>query len=265
MNAGPEHSLADRGVLVTGGLGALGTAVVERLTAEGARVIVNDLAPHPPVEFSGQGYVQGSAVTGADAARIIDETARLLGGPPHVVCCHAGIVRSAPVLEYDVADFEAVLQTNLTAQFALAQAAARLWVHHDLPGHLIFTGSWVQDVPWPGVAAYSAAKAGLKSLMRSFARELAPHGIRANGIAPGIVGAGMALKQWNTEPDYRARASRAIPLGVLQSPDSVADAVAFLASDRAHYMTGSTLLADGGASLYPMDETMPASAATTDD
>ena len=264
MNTGPEQPLAEKGVLVTGGLGALGTVVVERLTAEGARVIVNDLAPEPPVKFSGQGYVQGSAGTSADAARIIDETARLLGGPPHVVCCHAGIVRSAPLLEYDVADFQAVLQTNLTAQFALAQAAARLWVHHDVPGHLIFTGSWVQDVPWPGVAAYSAAKAGLKSLMRSFARELAPYGIRANGIAPGIVGAGMALKQWNTEPDYRARASRAIPLGALQSPDSVADAMGFLASDRAQYMTGSTLLADGGASLYPMDQSTPTPAATDD-
>ena len=255
MNTGTDRWLAGKAILVTGGLGALGTVMVQRLTSSGATVIINDLAAEPPADSGGHGYVQGSASTGDDAARILGETERLLGRAPDVVCCHAGIVRAAPVLEYDVADFEAVLQTNLTAQFALAQAAARLWVHQGVPGHLIFTGSWVQDVPWPGVAAYSAAKAGLKSLMRSFARELAPHGIRANGIAPGIVGAGMALKQWNTEPDYRARAARAIPLGELQTPESVADAVSFLASDHARYMTGSTLLADGGASLYPMDET----------
>lgn len=263
MSNDPAHRLAGKSVLVTGGLGALGTVMVEKLTAEGARVIINDLAAQLPGELSAHGYVQGDARTGEDAARILDETRVLLDGAPDVVCCHAGIVRAAPILEYDVADFEAVLQTNLTAQFALAQAAARQWVQQRMKGHLIFTGSWVQDVPWPGVAAYSTAKAGLKSLMRSFARELAPHGIRANSIAPGIVGAGMALHQWNTEPDYRARAATAIPLGALQSPESVADAVAFLASDQAQYMTGSTLLADGGASLYPMDQS-ETTIATTD-
>ena len=244
--------LDGRSVLVSGGLGALGTVMVEALLAEGASVVVNDLRPIVGVDTAPAGYVQGDAGVGDEATRIVAESERMLGALPDVVCCHAGIVRSAPILEYEVADFEAVLHTNLVSQFALAQAAARRWVEAERAGLLIFTGSWVQDVPWPGIAAYSSAKAGLKSLMRSFARELAPHGIRANGIAPGIVGAGMALHQWNNEPDYRARASTAIPLGRLQAPGSVADAVVFLASDRASYMTGATLLVDGGASLYPL-------------
>jgi NAD(P)-dependent dehydrogenase (short-subunit alcohol dehydrogenase family) len=90
-------------------------------------------------------------------------------------------------------------------------------------------------------------------LMRGMAREFASHGICVNAIAPGIVAAGMAQRQWETEPDYRRRAERAIPLGCLQPPESVADALLFLCSEAADYMTGATLLVDGGCSLYPMD------------
>jgi NAD(P)-dependent dehydrogenase (short-subunit alcohol dehydrogenase family) len=93
----------------------------------------------------------------------------------------------------------------------------------------------------------------MKQLMRSFARELAPRKIRANAIAPGIVGAGMARRQWDADAEYRVRAQKAIPLGELQSPESVADAFLFLSSAAAGYMTGSVLLVDGGCSLYPMD------------
>jgi NAD(P)-dependent dehydrogenase (short-subunit alcohol dehydrogenase family) len=85
------------------------------------------------------------------------------------------------------------------------------------------------------------------------ARELAPRGIRVNAIAPGIVGVGMAKRQWDSDPDYRRRAEKAIPLGNLQTAESVANAVVFLASDACEYMTGATLLVDGGCSLYPMD------------
>ena len=90
--------------------------------------------------------------------------------------------------------------------------------------------------------------------MRGFACELASRGIRANAIAPGIVGVGMAKRQWDTDPQCRARAGRAIPLGYMQPPETVADAFLFLCSDMASYMTGSVLLVDGGCSLYPMDE-----------
>ena len=90
-------------------------------------------------------------------------------------------------------------------------------------------------------------------MARSFARELATSNIRANILNPGIVKAGMALQQWDTEPDYRRRASRAIPLGHLQPVESVASALVFLCSSMSSYMTGSTLQVDGGASLYPLD------------
>ena len=93
----------------------------------------------------------------------------------------------------------------------------------------------------------------MKQLSRTFARELADKGIRANAMAPGIVGVGLAKIQWDTDPSYKARAQKAVPLGVLQTPESVADAFLFLCSPAADYMTGSVLVVDGGCSLYPMD------------
>jgi NAD(P)-dependent dehydrogenase (short-subunit alcohol dehydrogenase family) len=90
--------------------------------------------------------------------------------------------------------------------------------------------------------------------MRGFARELAPYGIRANAIAPGIVAVGLAKQQWDTDPGYRQRAEKAIPLAYLQPPETIAHTFLFLCSRMASYMTGSVMLVDGGCSLYPMDD-----------
>jgi NAD(P)-dependent dehydrogenase (short-subunit alcohol dehydrogenase family) len=112
----------------------------------------------------------------------------------------------------------------------------------------------VQEVPWPEIAAYSASKAGVRMLARSMARELAPHQILVNVIAPGIVYAGLARHQMETEPQYARRIQHVIPLGRLQEAEEVAKATAFLCSDAAAYMTGSVLLADGGCSLFQFAE-----------
>jgi NAD(P)-dependent dehydrogenase (short-subunit alcohol dehydrogenase family) len=245
-------------ILVTGGLGALGQVITARLLAHGADVGVLDTAPEPPpnvLDAQPELRYRQCDVSDSQAVReAVRQTPEWLGGRPTIVCCHAGIVDDAcDVEKFSRDSFDAIQRVNVGGSFSTAQAAAALWREYDEPGHLIFTTSWVSDVPWPGIAPYSASKAAMKSLMRSFARELAPYRIRSNALAPGIVGAGMAKKQWDTDPEYRARVQRAIPLGYLQSPDSVADAMLFLCSDLAAYMSGATLLIDGGASLYPLD------------
>ena len=170
------------------------------------------------------------------------------------VCCHAGMVDAHPITEYPLAAFDQLIQTNLRAAFATAQETCRRWQAAEKPGHLIFTTSWVQDVPWPEITPYTTSKAGMKAMMRGYARELAAHKIRANAVAPGIVAVGLAKRQWDTDPSYKARAQKAIPLGFMQPPETVAHAFLYLCSDMAAYMTGSVLLVDGGCSLYPMDE-----------
>jgi len=135
----------------------------------------------------------------------------------------------------------------------LTQHFLRIWKTNNVKGNIVYVSSWVDSVPWPGITSYTSSKAGLVALCRGVARENAQFGIRANLIAPGIVDVGMAAKQWREEPDYKRRASRAIPLGRLQKPEEVASGIAFLLSESALYMTGSRLLMDGGASLYPLD------------
>src|SRR5579871_6257975 len=215
--------LAGRTVLITGGAGAIGRVVARTLAEAGARVAVNDIVPEEPARHAlAEAGAAGPAVAyfprdasdpdGVEALLAAVESTFAL---PDVVCCHAGMVDAFPVDQYPTENFDALMRLNVRAPFLLAQAAARRWIAGGVAGHVIFTTSWVADVPWPEITPYAASKAAMTALMRGFARELAPHGIRANAVAPGIVAVGMAKRQWDTDPRYRARAEKAIPLGAM--------------------------------------------------
>jgi NAD(P)-dependent dehydrogenase (short-subunit alcohol dehydrogenase family) len=245
-------------ILITGGCGDLGLPIVSAFLAHGASVIVNDiLSPEDAAsrlpDDPALAYVPGAVTDVSLAASLVQSATEQFGATPTTVCCHAGLVGAHPIDAFPLDEFDSIIATNLRGSFLLAQAAASRWKSEGTPGHIVFTSSWVANTPWPGIAPYSASKAALNSLTRSFARELAPAGIRANALAPGIVDAGMARHQWDTDPDYRQRAERAIPLGYLQDTSSVANAMLFLVSPLAAYMTGAVLTVDGGSSLYPMD------------
>ncbi len=246
--------------LITGGAGAIGRVVAHTLAEHGATVVVNDVLPESELVYLQNDpfaarlhYVQADITEPKGVTSLFDR-AETIGGLPHTVLCHAGMTHAAPIESYPLERFDALLNLNLRAAFLVAQEASRRWLAAKKPGHLIFTGSWVEAVPWPEITPYNASKAALKMLMRGFARELAPT-IRANAVAPGIVDAGLAKAQWESDPSYKARAKRAIPLGRLQPLESLAHTFLFLCSPMAGYMTGTTLLVDGGASLYPMDPT----------
>jgi NAD(P)-dependent dehydrogenase (short-subunit alcohol dehydrogenase family) len=256
-----DDALAGQHVIISGGAGALGLSVISRLVRHGARVTVNDVLPPDEAAARLQAagidpararYVQADLTRPEDAQRFV-QAARGDTGPIHTALCHVGMVISAPLIEFSPGQWDELMAVNVKSAFLLGQAAARAMLADGVAGHLIFTTSWVAHVPWPGIGPYNASKAAMNQLMRSFARELAAKHIRANAIAPGIVAAGMAQRQWDTEPEYRARAQKAIPLGYMQPLDSVADAFLFLCSPAASYMTGAVLTVDGGCSLYPMD------------
>ena len=248
-------------VLITGGAGAIGRVMVRVLAEHGAQVRVVDIEPEDKIKAAldsagvvdeGVDCSQVDCTSATEVNAFFAELART-EQVPHVVCCHAGLVRPGPIETFGTKDFEETLDLNLGSAFLVSRAAVEQWLAMDMSGHLIYTTSWVQDVPWPEITAYTTSKSALRTLMRGYARELADRGIRANAVAPGIVGVGMAKRQWDTEPSYRTRARKAIPLGKMQTPESVAHAFLFLCSPMAAYMTGSVLLVDGGCSLYPMD------------
>jgi NAD(P)-dependent dehydrogenase (short-subunit alcohol dehydrogenase family) len=251
------EQLTDKRVIVTGALGGIGLPVIKTLSQMGAQLFAVDRRDKEDatqllsqISSTSTHY---SKVELSNSIEITNLISDLTNSRPNCLVALAGIVISGELISQSEKSIREVIDVNLVSQMELAKQTIQYWLDKKIAGNIVFVSSWVDHVPWPGITPYAASKAGLVAVCRGVAREYARFGIRANLIAPGIVDVGMAAKQWREEPDYRARASRAIPLGRLQSPEEVAHGIAFLLSDRANYMTGSTLLIDGGASLYPMD------------
>ena len=265
MHVFSTETLAGRSVLLTGAAGALGAVIVPALLTAGAWVLATDLVPdedaaavlgsHPRLH-----YLRADTTDEGDVARAFEAAEQWWGRPVDTTLAHAGIVSVAPVVGTSLEQWREVQRVNVEGSFLVLREALRRAEGVARSDHLhkvVVTTSWVQEVPWPDLSAYNASKAALRQLVRSAAREAARSHVRVNAVAPGIVDAGMARREWDANPDYRRRAQRAIPVGFLQPPQSVADAVIFLCSSASDYVTGTTLLVDGGASLYPEDDLEP--------
>lgn len=250
--------LTDKIALVTGGIGDLGHAMAVQLAQAGATVVLWDLhdaqaaAPRLSVLQGRSLYQQVDVSQRAQVDSAIQAILKEFGSLD-IVCSNAGIVNSAPFLQISQENWQKHLDINLTGCFNVGQAAARVMVERSIKGKIIFTSSWVAQIPWPEITAYTVSKAGVNMLVKQMARELAVHGITVNAVAPGIVKAGLAGKQLVEEPQYAARVARVIPLGEPGTPQEIAQAVVYLASPHADYMTGSILTLDGGCSLFQFD------------
>lgn len=251
-------NLSNLKVAVTGALGGIGISTLQHLQSVGAQLVAIDLLD-PGV--AGKTLVEnGITVDSYHQVDITDSAAigNLLdclktNSIPNALVSLAGIVHVGAIHEQSEDSIREVFEVNVIGQTLIAQAFIKQWLATNSSGNIIFTSSWIDHVPWPSVTPYAASKAAIVAISRGIARELATRKIRSNIISPGIVNVGMAAKQWREESDYRLRAQRAIPLGYLQDPLSVAHGIEFLLSEKSSYMTGSNLLIDGGASLYPLD------------
>jgi NAD(P)-dependent dehydrogenase (short-subunit alcohol dehydrogenase family) len=180
-----------------------------------------------------------------DVPSVIESLASELGGV-EVFVNNAGTGHSAPFLEVSLAEWQQVIDVDLTGAFAAAQAAARIMVENEVPGRIINITSVHEHVPLRGSTAYCAAKGGLGLVTKVMALELAEHGITVNSIAPGEIATPMTDAE-DIDPGSERRPS--IPLGRPGHADEIAAAVAFLASPDARYATGSSFVIDGGMLL----------------
>jgi NAD(P)-dependent dehydrogenase (short-subunit alcohol dehydrogenase family) len=233
-------------VIVTGGARGIGEAIARRFAADGARVGVLDVDRDGATRVAND--IGGAALVAATTETTAVEMMLDLFGTPDVLVNNAGIVRFGSLLDHDEAAWRAVIDVNLTGTFVVSRAVARRLVAAQQPGVIVNITSMNGVAPGPNSGAYGSTKAAVSLLTHQMALEWGLHAIRVNAIAPGLIDAGMS------EPIYADAAIRAareskVPLGRLGRADDIADVVAFLASDSARYITGQTLLVDGGVTM----------------
>jgi glucose 1-dehydrogenase len=251
--------LEGRRALVTGASSGIGRATALRLGEEGARVAVNypsekeradAEAVATRIDPAGERAYTVRADVGveADVVRMVEECRERFGGLDLLVN-NAGIESQAPTLEMTLEAWEHVLRTNLTGAFLCLREAGRLMAAQR-QGVIVNISSVHEFIPWPGYAHYCASKGGLKLLTQTVALEWAPLGIRVVAIAPGAIATPLNSAVLD-DPEALREVEAEIPLRRLGQPEEIAAAVVWVAGEEAAYLTGTTLVVDGGMSTYP--------------
>ncbi|MGX4805500.1 SDR family oxidoreductase [Bradyrhizobium guangdongense] len=251
--------------LVTGANSGIGRAVALGLAASGADVVVNYIVDAEAAEdVANQIEVMGRKAMTIKADVSSEEDVRSMFaravehfGTLHIVVNNAGLQRDAPFHHMTLEQWNKVIGVNLTGQFLCAREAVREFKRRGVvkdisvaAGKLICMSSVHQEIPWAGHANYAASKGGVMQMMRSLAQEVAPLVIRVNGIAPGAIRTPINRPAWETKEAYEGLMTL-VPYKRIGEPDDIAQAVAWLVSDAADYVTGATLFIDGGMMLFP--------------
>lgn len=239
-------------VIVTGAAAGIGFGIAKGYLEAGARVAICDFreeAVAAAVDRLGPSErLEGGVIDVRDEAQVdgffghVDETF----GPPTVVVANAGIYPNTPVVEMDVAEWDRVMETNLRGVFLTGRAAAREMIAAGRGGNVITISSGAYQSGRVGAAHYCASKAGVVMFTKVLALELAPHRIRVNCIAPGLVEVNSEVSPISEE--YKTTLTNSIPWGRIGQPEDIANAALFLSSPEADFITGEVLMVNGGSS-----------------
>jgi 3-oxoacyl-[acyl-carrier protein] reductase len=244
--------LRDKRVVVTGASRGIGKEIARRFVSEGCRVLVTDVVADRLAqavrELEQLGPLQsvvGDVASPEFCSSLVGEARDRLGGVD-VVVNNAGTVAFEGFLEHSLESWSSTLAVNLTAYFLIGQAAARQMVAQGSGGVILNMASANGHVPEHGLAAYNVSKGGVVLLTKSMAIELAVHEIRVNCVSPGYIGPMAGAKEGGATDEFVDELPRHVPAGRLGDAGEVAALYAFLASDEAPFITGESIVIDGG-------------------
>jgi glucose 1-dehydrogenase len=243
-----RYGLDGRVIVITGAAQGIGEACVRLLHADGAKVAlwdVDDARGKALASELGAFYAPCNVASKAEVDAALAATVAALGRIDGLVN-NAGIFKASPFLDISEADWDAVLDVNLKGSFLVGQAVARQMAAQGSGGAIVNMSSVNGRLTIPSIASYNASKGGIDQLTRVMALSLAEHHIRVNGVAPGTIATELATKSVLTSEEAKARIMSRTPMKRLGEPGEIASVVAMLLSDAASYMTGETVLVDGG-------------------
>lgn len=260
-----EQCLAGQKALVTGGSSGIGRGIALALGKAGADVVVNyhsggERASKVVAEIQragGRAYSHRADVTSEKQVQAMFRRMLNEFGTIDILVNNAGVQKDGPFERMSLADWNLVLNINLTGQFLCAREAVREFKRRGVvkkisraAGKIICISSVHQVIPWAGHVNYAASKGGVMLMMKSLAQEVARHGIRVNSIAPGAIRTPINEAAWRTPKAYRDL-MKLIPSQRIGEPDEIGRVAVWLASDDADYVHGATIFVDGGMTLYP--------------
>ena len=261
--------LTGQKALVTGAGSGIGREIALALAQFGADVVVNYAASVSGAEATVREITSAGGRAFAFMADVSDEAAveamfaQMFAeyGTIDILVNNAGLQQDAPFDQMSLAQWNQVINVNLTGQFLCARAAVREFKRRGVrqeiscaAGKIICISSVHEVIPWAGHVNYAASKGGVMLMMKSIAQEVAPHRIRVNSIAPGATRTAINMSAWDTPAAY-AELMKLIPYKRIGEPSEIGRVAAWLASDYADYITGQSIFVDGGMTLYPGFET----------
>lgn len=257
--------LKGQSALVTGANSGIGKGIALCLGAEGANVVVNYVTrPETALEVvaeikaaGGNAIALQADVSNEAQVQAMFQDMYKAFGTIDILVNNAGLQKDSPFQDMTLADWQLVLNINLTGQFLCAREAVREFLRRGIvpevskaAGKIICVSSVHEVIPWGGHVNYATSKGGIMMLMKSMAQELAPKKIRVNSIGPGAIQTPINRSAWET-PEALDKLLTLIPYGRIGQTEDIGQLAAWLASDESDYITGTTVFMDGGMTLYP--------------